>query len=110
MNNALANAAIWEAIHKYVRACGGNPDKRIIGNVPRMSAVAQVEASIANRIDDLLRTEHTAHTCAMHFKDALSSGELQVVIEVDGHCGVLYVSREMWEAFDERARRLFGVL
>jgi hypothetical protein len=38
---------LWTAIDRYTVSCGGEPDKHIYGNTPRMSAVAEVEAVVA---------------------------------------------------------------
>jgi len=34
---------LWKAIHKYVRACGGDPNKLVYGNRDRMNAVVKIE-------------------------------------------------------------------
>lgn len=39
--------ALWDAINKYVVACGGDPGKRVYGNVTRMEAVVEVERALA---------------------------------------------------------------
>ena len=50
---------------------------------------------------------HQAHSVMLHIKDSLDeSGDLQIVVEVDGHVAVAHVHRAMWEAFDDRAREL----
>ena len=36
------STGLWEAIHEYVRTCGGDPDKPVIGNLRRMQAVARI--------------------------------------------------------------------
>jgi hypothetical protein len=38
-------AALWDAIHAYVLACGGDPSARVHGNVARMDAVVRVESA-----------------------------------------------------------------
>ena len=35
--------ALWEAINRYVVACGGDPDRAVHGNIKRMQAVVDVE-------------------------------------------------------------------
>ena len=34
---------LWDAIHRYVVACGGDPGRRSYGNAARMNAVSDVE-------------------------------------------------------------------
>lgn len=34
---------LWFAIHKYVIACGGRPDKNVYGNRLRQEAVVEIE-------------------------------------------------------------------
>jgi len=34
---------LWEAIQKYVRACGGDPEKHVYGNTGRMDSVTEIE-------------------------------------------------------------------
>ena len=46
LENARRLLDVWEAIHKYVKACGGDPARNIYGNTPRANAVIKVEAAI----------------------------------------------------------------
>jgi hypothetical protein len=41
---------LWDAIHRYVIACGGDPGKHVHGNVPRMDAVADVSKIVAREV------------------------------------------------------------
>lgn len=34
---------LWEAINAYVRTCGGDPSKHVVGNTARMVAVENIE-------------------------------------------------------------------
>lgn len=36
-----------------------------------------------------------------------SYGELEVKITINDHVGIVYVSKEMWKAFDNKAKELF---
>jgi len=38
--------ALWDAIHRYVRSCGGDPGKPVYGNTPRQMAVTDIERLI----------------------------------------------------------------
>lgn len=49
---------LWDAINSYAVTVGGNPSERACGNVPRMQAVAAVNAIVAGvssrqQVDDL---------------------------------------------------------
>lgn len=35
--------ALWDAINRYVVACGGDPLRHVYGNTARQKAVAEVE-------------------------------------------------------------------
>lgn len=37
---------LWDAINRYVVACGGDPSQHVYGNVLRMDSVADVEKVI----------------------------------------------------------------
>jgi len=37
---------LWDAINRYVVACGGDPSKRVYGNTPRQTAVAEVNGVV----------------------------------------------------------------
>lgn len=37
---------LWEAIHEYVRACGGEPGDGLYGNIPAQNAVVEVERAV----------------------------------------------------------------
>ena len=39
---------LWDAVNRYVVACGGDPSKHAYGNVPRMNAVGDVERIVAH--------------------------------------------------------------
>jgi len=43
---------LWEAIHEYVVACGGDPTKHIYGNTNAMDAVIKIENICFNQDDD----------------------------------------------------------
>lgn len=38
---------LWDAIHRYVIACGGDPGAHVHGNTPRMQAVVDVGKVVA---------------------------------------------------------------
>lgn len=40
---AARRVALWDAINRYVVACGGDPSRHVYGNTARMKAVAEVE-------------------------------------------------------------------
>lgn len=46
---AVDRVALWDAIHRYVIACGGDPSKHVYGNTPRMQAVCDVENTVVDR-------------------------------------------------------------
>lgn len=37
---------LWEAINRYASSAGGDPSRRVYGNVPRMQAVADVNMAV----------------------------------------------------------------
>jgi hypothetical protein len=37
---------LWDAINRYVVACGGDPGKRVLGNTSRHTAVADVNGVV----------------------------------------------------------------
>jgi hypothetical protein len=37
---------LWDAINRYVVACGGDPSGAVYGNVPRQKAVAAIESIV----------------------------------------------------------------
>jgi hypothetical protein len=41
---------LWDAINRYVAACGGDASKRVYGNAPRMRAVADVERVVRDAL------------------------------------------------------------
>ncbi|MDP3767539.1 MAG: hypothetical protein Q8S13_05955, partial [Dehalococcoidia bacterium] len=46
MSTDDTRVALWDAINRYVQACGGDPSSHVYGNTPRQHAVAEVEASV----------------------------------------------------------------
>jgi hypothetical protein len=56
---SVDRVALWETIHAYVVACGGDPSEHVYGNTARMDAVARVESLVSKcTIDgDALRAE-----------------------------------------------------
>lgn len=41
------HVSLWDAINRYVVACGGNPSRYVHGNTPRMTAVVDAERYIS---------------------------------------------------------------
>lgn len=41
---------LWDAIHDYVIACGGDPSKHVYGNTTRQRAVVAVEAVVSRAL------------------------------------------------------------
>jgi hypothetical protein len=37
---------LWDAINRYVEACGGDPGKHVYGDTRRQTAVAEVDAVV----------------------------------------------------------------
>lgn len=46
---AVDRVELWNAIHEYVIACGGDPSKHVYGNARRMNAVVRVENAVMDR-------------------------------------------------------------
>ena len=47
---------MWDAINRYVVACGGDPSKHVYGNTPRMRAVVDVNSAVIRASNgDLIR-------------------------------------------------------
>lgn len=47
---------LWDAINRYVVACGGDPARHVHGNVSRMNAVADVNDAVQRAASkDLVR-------------------------------------------------------
>lgn len=43
--SAADKVALWDAVNAYAKACGGDPSKRVYGNVARQRAVVAVESA-----------------------------------------------------------------
>lgn len=41
---------LWNEVNKYAATCGGEPDKHVYGNLPRMQAVVAVEEVVRKAI------------------------------------------------------------
>ena len=44
---------LWDAINRYVVACGGDPEKAVYGNTSRMKAVVDVNTAVRSASDNM---------------------------------------------------------